>query len=80
MDGEGYIPSSALELPPYAAATVADAAAVLATAPARLTLAVASRNQDNISRHAAVTPASASANTIRSINSKQYAGPEPGLR
>ena len=69
VDGEGYIPSTALELPPFAAATVANAAAAIATAPARLTRAIASRNHGNISRHAAVTPASASANTIRSINS-----------
>ena len=59
MDGEGYIPSSALELPPFAAATVADAAAVLATAPARLTRAIASRERDNISRRAAVAQAAA---------------------
>ena len=57
VDGEGYIPSSALELPP--AATVADAAAVLATAPARLTRATASRKHDNISRRTAVAPAAA---------------------
>ena len=59
VDGEGYIPSSALELPPSAAATVADAAAVLATAPARLTRAAAGRNHDNISRRTAVAPAAA---------------------
>ena len=59
VDGEGYIPSSALELPPFAAATVADAAAVLATAPARLTRAAASRKHDNISRRTAVAPAAA---------------------
>jgi hypothetical protein len=69
VDGEGYIPSPALGLPPSAAATVANAAAAIATAPARLTRAIASRNHGNISRHAAVTPALASANTIRSINS-----------
>ena len=50
VDGKGYIPSSALELPPWAAATVADVAAVLATAPARLTRATASRKHDTISR------------------------------
>ena len=61
VDGEGYIPSSALELLPSAAATVADAAAVLATAPARLTRAAASRNHGNISRRTAVAPAAASA-------------------
>ena len=33
---DGYIPSLALELPPGAAASVADAAAVPATAPARV--------------------------------------------
>ena len=59
MDGEGYIPSSALELPPPAAATVADAAAVLAAAPARLTRAAAGRNHDNISRRTAVAQAAA---------------------
>ena len=59
VDGEGYIPSSALELPPSAAATVADAAAVLATAPARLTRATASRKHDNISRRTAVASAAA---------------------
>ena len=59
VDGEGYIPSSALELPPPAAATVADAAAVLATAPARLTRAAAGRNHDNTSRRTAVAPAAA---------------------
>ena len=48
---------------------MANAAAVIATAPARLTHAIASRHYGNISRRAAVTPASASANTIRSINS-----------
>ena len=56
MDDEGYIPSSALELPPFAAATVADAAAVLAAAPARLARAAAGRNHDNISRRTAVAP------------------------
>ena len=44
VDGEGYIPSAALELPP--AATVVDAAAVLATVPARSTIATASRKYD----------------------------------
>ena len=61
VDGEGYIPSSALELPPPAAATVADAAAVLATAPARLTRAAAGRDHDNISRRTAVAQAAAAA-------------------
>ena len=56
VDDEGYIPSSALELPPFAAATVADAAAVLAAAPARLARAAAGRNHDNISRRTAVAP------------------------
>ena len=61
VDGEGYIPPSALELPPPAAATVADAAAVLAAAPARLTRAAAGRNHDNASRRTAVAPAAAAA-------------------
>ena len=59
VDGEGYIPSSALEPPPWAAAIVADAAAVLVTAPARLWRAAAGRNHDNISRRTAVAPAAA---------------------
>ena len=57
MDGEGYIPSSALELPP--AATAADAAAMLATAPARLARATSSRKHDKISCRATVAPAAA---------------------
>ena len=66
VDGGGYIPSSALELQPPAAATVADAAAVLATAPARLTRATASRKHDRISRRTAVTPAAAVASAAAS--------------
>ena len=44
VDGEEYIPSSALELPPGAAATLADAAAVLAMAPARVLTSYHSNN------------------------------------
>ena len=43
LDGEGYIPPSALGLPPGAAPTVADASAALATAPARVPRAAADR-------------------------------------
>ena len=43
LDGEGYIPPSALGLPPGAAPTVTDAAVALATAPARVPRAAAGR-------------------------------------
>ena len=46
LDGEGYIPPSALGLPLDAAPTVADAAAALATAPARVPRAAADRQHD----------------------------------
>ena len=57
MDGKGYIPSSALTLPPDAAETVADAAAVLAPAPARWTRASASRECELARRRTAGAPA-----------------------
>ena len=57
LDGKGYIPSSVLALPPDAAATVADTATVLASAPARSSCAAAGRGLKLTNRSAAVTPA-----------------------
>ena len=76
MDGEGYIPSSALELPP--APTVADAAGVLATAPARSTRAAASRKLDKISRRTAVAPTAAIASVAASDVGRPGAGDGKG--
>ena len=85
VDGEGYIPSSALELPPSAAATVANTAAVLATAPAHLARATSSRKHGKISRHTAVAPAAAIAAASGvgrpgAVDGEGYtsAGPRPG--
>ena len=47
LDGNGYIPSSALVLPSDAAATVADAAVVLALVPACLTRAAAASSSSS---------------------------------
>ena len=60
LDGKGYIPSSVLALPPDAAATVADAATVLASAPAHSSCAAASRGLKLANRSVAATPAVAS--------------------
>ena len=61
VDDEGYIASPALGLPRAAAATVTDATAALAAAPARFTRASASRTHELFSRRTVVAPAFASA-------------------
>ena len=61
VDSEGYIASLALGLPRAAAATVTDAAAALAAAPARFTRASVSREHSLISRRTGVAPAFAPA-------------------